>query len=170
MYVGRAIVQPVTHYEPAYQWTVYRVVEELTGRPCHSWLPGLELDEDRPLDRNGFDTRKDAEAFALGVCWERAYHGLLGGITTRDIDAERRELDGKQALPELDDWEPEDEVPLPSHLRAARGTRRPTRSECASAFQADATHRQMRPLHIARRRIRGLGRDAFRLRLWSTLS
>lgn len=115
--VGR--VHAVKICEPGFDgWAIetWRLYEG-NGTLCVNWLPGLELDDDEgPLDRGGFEGRRDATAFALGIDWIRAEAGQLPGLTTRDIDAERRLLDGKQALPELDDWDVEDEPP--SHLAA----------------------------------------------------
>ena len=71
----------------------YRVVE-LDGTPCDCWLPGIENpDPEGPLDRGGFERQADAQAFALGVCWERAAHGLLPGVSVEDVDTERARLD-----------------------------------------------------------------------------
>lgn len=85
---------------------LWRVVEP-NGRPCICWLPGLELaDPEGALDRGGFELRNDAQGYALGVNWERAFFGLLDGVTTEDIDQERAELDRYcRSLPEpwLDD-------------------------------------------------------------------
>ena len=70
----------------------YRVVE-LDGTPCDCWLPGCEEPESMPLDRGGFESQADAAGFALGVCWDRAAHGLLPGVTVEDVDTERARLD-----------------------------------------------------------------------------
>jgi hypothetical protein len=45
------------------------------------------------LDKGGFELRSDAEGFKLGVDWIRAAAGLLGELTTDDIDIERSRLD-----------------------------------------------------------------------------
>ena len=74
----------------------YRVVE-LDGTPCDCWLPGCEEPESMPLDRGGFESQADAQAFALGVCWERAAHGLLPGVSVEDVDTERARLDPTRA-------------------------------------------------------------------------
>ena len=52
----------------------WRVVEA-DGRLCTNWLsPDYELDDpEGALDRGGFDDRKDAELFALGVLGKRRY-------------------------------------------------------------------------------------------------
>ena len=65
---------------------------ELDDSPVVQWLP-WEFPESTPIDRGGFRNRNDAKAFCLGVCWERAYHGLIPGVTVADIDAERAKLD-----------------------------------------------------------------------------
>lgn len=73
-------------------YEVWRIVET-SGWPVTCWLPGIEDDEGEPIDKGGFESKHDAELFALGVCWERAYHGLLPGMTTADVDAERAKYD-----------------------------------------------------------------------------
>jgi len=46
----------------------YRLCES-SDAVCDCWLPGNENpDPEGPLDRGGFESRVDAEAFALGVC------------------------------------------------------------------------------------------------------
>jgi hypothetical protein len=75
----------------------YRLCEA-DGAICDCWLPGLELPEPDPLDRGGFDQRLDAEAFALGIDYERALFGLLPGVTVEDVDAERHQLDSMTAI------------------------------------------------------------------------
>ena len=73
--------------------TTYRVCEA-DGTPSVNWLPGYENDDPLgPLDRGGFDRLDDATAFALGVDYERAFCGLLDGVTVADIERERRRLD-----------------------------------------------------------------------------
>jgi hypothetical protein len=67
---------------------------EADGSLCYRWVP-WELPQPLPLDRGGFTCHADAVAFALGVCWERAYHGLLPE-STEDIDREREALDRLQ--------------------------------------------------------------------------
>lgn len=70
---------------------------------CDCWLPGLEPpDWEGPLDRGGFEQRLDAQAFALGVDYERALFGLIAE-SVEDIDCERAQLDGVKATSRLDD-------------------------------------------------------------------
>jgi hypothetical protein len=68
-------------------------VVEPDGAPCVSWLPGLENDDDQPLDRGGFASEVEAVGFCLAINWERAYRGTLPGMTTQEIDRVRRLLD-----------------------------------------------------------------------------
>ena len=75
----------------------YRLCES-DGSVCDCWLPGLEPPEPEPLDFGGFDQRLDAEAFALGIDYERALFGLLPGVTVEDVDAERHQLDSMTAI------------------------------------------------------------------------
>jgi hypothetical protein len=90
----------------------YRLCES-DGSVCDCWLPGLEPPEPEPLDFGGFDQRLDAEAFALGIDYERALDaeafalgidyeralfGLLPGVTVEDVDAERHQLDSMTAI------------------------------------------------------------------------
>ena len=69
----------------------WRVVEE-DGSAVYRWVP-WEPAELEPLDRGGFEARDDAHGFALGVCYERALHGLIPGMTVEDVDVLRRRLD-----------------------------------------------------------------------------
>ena len=71
---------------------------ESDGSVCDCWLPGLEPPEPEPLDFGGFDQRLDAQAFALGIDYERALFGLLPGVTVEDVDAERHQLDSMTAI------------------------------------------------------------------------
>jgi hypothetical protein len=66
---------------------------EADGELVSRWLP-LEPFLGA-LDAGGFETRRDALAFALGVNLVRAEAGLLD-LTARDIHAERTELDADQ--------------------------------------------------------------------------
>jgi hypothetical protein len=58
----------------------------------------LESPEPAPLDFGGFDQRLDAQAFALGIDYERALFGLLPGVTVADVDAERHALDSARTI------------------------------------------------------------------------
>ena len=69
---------------------VFRIVEA-DGRPCSRWTPLEPLGG--PLDKGGFDTVEDAQAFALGVDRYRAQHGLISGHSVGSIDQERYALD-----------------------------------------------------------------------------
>jgi hypothetical protein len=71
----------------------FRLCEESDGSVCDCWLPGLEPPEPEPLDFGGFEQRLDAQAFALGVDYERALFNLLPGVTVEDVDRERAQLD-----------------------------------------------------------------------------
>jgi hypothetical protein len=64
---------------------------EADGRLVCRWLPWEPMTG--VLDKGGFSDREDAEAFRLGVNWERARAGLLQGVSTLDVDRERHELD-----------------------------------------------------------------------------
>jgi len=112
--VTRAELWPQTVLTPLGLRILWRVVEEGTSRPVDCWLPGLENpDPEGDLDRGGFDSKVDAEAFRLGVDWIRAEAGMLPGMTTADIDAERTRLDGNRPLPELDTLDLDDATPSP---------------------------------------------------------
>jgi len=76
----------------------FRLCEQ-DGTVCDCWLPDIEPpDPEGALDRGGFDQRLDAQAFALGVDYERALFGLLPGVTVADVDAERAQLDGVRSI------------------------------------------------------------------------
>jgi hypothetical protein len=76
----------------------YRLCEQ-DGSVCDCWLPGLEPpDWEGPLDFGGFDSRLDAEGFALGIDYERALFNLLPGVTVEDVDAERHQLDSARTI------------------------------------------------------------------------
>ena len=76
----------------------YRVLE-LDGKPVDCWLPGLEPnDPEGPLDRGGFESKLDANAFRLGVDRERALHGLISGVKVEDVDRERADLDNARTI------------------------------------------------------------------------
>lgn len=110
--VYRAEVTPDGCVPPA-----WRVVEA-DGSLCVNWLsPDFECDDDLPLDKGGFDDRKDAELFALGVTWERAFHGLLEGVTTTDIDRQRDRYDRGARVSVLDDLDLDDGPPIPFSAR-----------------------------------------------------
>jgi hypothetical protein len=70
---------------------VWRIIES-NGSPCRQWLPS-EPPEDQPLDRGGFDSYRGALEFGLGICWVRASGGLLGQLTTEDVDRARRTIE-----------------------------------------------------------------------------
>jgi len=108
----------------------WRVVE-WDGTPCRCWAPGLEWpDPEGPLDRGGFDRKSDAKAFALGVDRWRAEKRLIRE-TVQDIDRERRKLDGRVPLPELDDVELDDFEPAEHSVGEPREQLR----ECARVFE-----------------------------------
>ena len=92
----RVAVQTV-HESWSDEKPTYRLCEA-DGSVCDCWLPGLEPPEPAPLDFGGFDQRLDAQAFALGIDYERALFGLLPGVTVEDVDAERQRLDGLTAI------------------------------------------------------------------------
>jgi len=100
--VGRAELWPQTVLTPLGLRILWRVVEEGTSRPVDCWLPSEPPDPEGDLDRGGFDSRPDAEAFRLGVDWIRAEAGLIPE-STDDVDHERRKLDGSRPFPALDD-------------------------------------------------------------------
>ena len=71
---------------------------EADGSVCDCWLPGCEPpDPEGPLDRGGFEQRLDAQAFALGVDYERALFGLIAE-SVEEIDAERAQLDDVRSI------------------------------------------------------------------------
>lgn len=75
----------------------YRLCEA-DGAVADCWLPGCEPpDPEGPLDRGGFDQRLDAQAFALGIDYERALFGLIAE-STEDIDTERAQLDTARTI------------------------------------------------------------------------
>jgi hypothetical protein len=72
---------------------LFRVVED-NGELVDCWLPGHEDPvQEGALDAGGFLEWLDALGFSLGVTWERAHRGLLGDLTTVDVDVLRGELD-----------------------------------------------------------------------------
>jgi hypothetical protein len=95
---------------------------EADGSLCYRWVP-WELPQPLPLDRGGFTCHADAVAFALGVCWERAYHGLLPE-STDDIDGEREALD--QIRPGRHATKSEPEVILAGFMARVRRWSAPT--------------------------------------------
>jgi len=74
----------------------YRLCEA-DGSVCDCWLPGCEPPEPEPLDFGGFDQRLDAQAFALGIDYERALFGLIAE-SVEDIDRERAQLDDVRSI------------------------------------------------------------------------
>lgn len=96
---------------------LWRVLEE-DGNLTRAWLPWEA--EGEPLDAGGFELREDAEAFALGVCYERALHGLIPDTTIADIDVLRRRLDRGKAP----DLVPISVLAPPPIVRSPRSRRR----------------------------------------------
>jgi len=70
--------------------TLWRLTES-DGELVDRWLPSEG--PEGALDRGGFECRRDALAFKLGIDWIRARAGILGDLSTRDIDRERSALD-----------------------------------------------------------------------------
>jgi hypothetical protein len=64
------------------------------GRLCHSWLPGIELDDYLPINRGGFDEQHEAFGFKLAIDLIRAEAGLIAE-TPEQIEQERSRLDKK---------------------------------------------------------------------------
>jgi hypothetical protein len=102
----RIRVERIEEGEPwGESFVTYRLCEQ-DGTVCCNWLPGIELDGE-PLDCGGFESKSDAQGFALGIDRERALFGLLPGLTVEDIDHERAKLDHStkklDALDRMDD-------------------------------------------------------------------
>jgi hypothetical protein len=95
---GRSVrIKVVGVHECWSEKPTFRLCEQ-NGGVCDCWLPGLEPpDWEGPLDRGGFEQRLDAQAFALGVDYERALFGLLD-VTIEDVDRERAQLDDVRTI------------------------------------------------------------------------
>jgi len=73
--------------------TVWRVIEEATGLPAYRWTSrDMHAPDGVPIDHGGFGDGEFFSAWflAAGVNYERALAGELEGVTTKDIERERR--------------------------------------------------------------------------------